>query len=91
MRAVFLPFRGKDYVFYTKHKVRTRGDNKAITSIMCSLGYDLPLEYWKGRSTLVEVGDPKVLGGKVWRFFSGVYEDYGGSFTPYEDCKEYYI
>lgn len=91
MNAIFLPFRGIDYVFYTKHKVQTRGDNESMTAIMRSIGFDYPPAYWRGRGTLVEVGDPKVLNGKVWRFFTGVHESYGGSYTPYEDCKEYYI
>ena len=91
MNAIFLPFRGIDYVFFTKHKVRTRGDNESVTTIMQTIGYDYPLDYWKGRSTFVKVSDPKVLNGKVWRFFNGVYESYGGSYTPYENCKEYNI
>lgn len=91
MNAIFLPFRGIDYVFFTEHKVRTRGDNERVKAVMETIGYDYPVDYWKGRSTFVKVGDPKVLNGKVWRFFNGVYESYGGSYTPYENCKEYNI
>lgn len=83
MNAIFLPFRGIDYVFYTKHKVQTRGDNESMTAIMRSIGYDYPLAYWRGRGTLVEVGDPKVLNGKMWS------DECLDEFETYQEAVDY--
>lgn len=91
MKALFMTFNRVDMVFYVKHQKKVKSDLTGVQSIMGALGYNAPLEFWRDNTTLVEVSDPKVLGGKVWRFFTGVNEEYGGSFTPYEDCKEFFI
>ena len=93
--AYFMNFQGKDYVFYTDHKIKTDRDYDKIagyfSSIFGYLSLDEIKKWVKGKVSLVAVSDPQVLNGKVWRFFTGIHESYSGSFTPYEDCKELYI
>ena len=95
MNAYFMSFQGKDYVFYTSHKIKTGKDYDKIAGYFSCIFNYLPLdeikEWVRGKVSFVSVGEPQVLNGKVWRFFTGVHEQYGGSFTPYEDCKEVYI
>ena len=82
--ALFTSVNGKDYVFFTDKTKKGKKDSEKVANIMGTLGYNAPSQYWQDKSLLVEVDEPKVLGGKTFRDFKEVHGTYQGSFMPYE-------
>ena len=90
--ALFTSINGNDYVFYTKNSRKSKNDSEKVANIMATKGYTAPSEYWKNKTMLVEVEEPKVIGGKVFKDFKEKSGTYQGSFMPQEgNLNEYYL
>lgn len=99
MNAYVQTYNGKDIIFYTKHKVKTKNDARAILNIWCSYEgqvyhdgqYNEAVDIVYNHLNLCEVGEPHAIGQKIWRDFKCLHGSFQGNFTPYENCHEFYI